>query len=109
MRIYYINKGCGRKGEGAHISNLTKTPLKACRRVRAVVCVLSCPLPSRYVPLLEEYAYQPKTVAMVESFDTCRDLPSDHPSLARGGAMYNFCCAAPFPYAAHGAAVCAPR
>lgn len=44
----------------------------------------SPPSSHRYVPLLEEYAYQPKTAALVESFDTCRDLPAEHPSLAHG-------------------------
>ena len=39
----------------------------------------------RYVPLLEEYAYQPNTAAMVESFDTVRDLPvRDIPKGATG-------------------------
>ena len=28
------------------------------------------------MPLLEEYAYQPNTAAIVESFDTVRDLPA---------------------------------
>jgi isopenicillin N synthase-like dioxygenase len=39
----------------------------------------------RYVPLLEEYAYQPNTAAMVESFDTVRGLPvRDIPKGATG-------------------------
>ncbi len=37
-----------------------------------------------WVPLLEEPAYEPGTVSFVESFDSAREIPLNHPAVLRG-------------------------